>query len=56
MKKKINQLTYQKIKESWNKQADQFNGWDNLDIEEKVEFAYRLGCKNEKDKEITNAK
>ncbi|MCK9370071.1 hypothetical protein M0R04_09225 [Candidatus Dojkabacteria bacterium] len=34
---------YDEIVTRWNKQADEFNQWDNLSIDEKVEFAYQCG-------------
>ena len=27
----------------WNKNADEYNQWENLSEDEKIEFAYRLG-------------
>jgi hypothetical protein len=34
---------YDEIVTRWNKQTDEFNQWDNLSIDEKVEFAYQCG-------------
>lgn len=31
------------IANTWNKQFDEFNQWDSLSEEEKVEFAFHLG-------------
>jgi len=36
-------MNYKNIIEDWNSQADEYNQWDNLSEEEKVEFAYRCG-------------
>ena len=36
---------YAEIIEEWNSEADEFNQWENLSEEEKVEFAYSLGVK-----------
>jgi hypothetical protein len=36
-------MTYEEIKEAWNKDADEFNQWCNLSEDEKTEFAYKLG-------------
>ena len=35
-------MDYESIKEAWNEQADEYNQWDSLSEEEKVEFAYEL--------------
>lgn len=42
-------MTYQMIKEKWNKEADKYNQWDNLSEEEKIEWTYELGYFNAKD-------
>lgn len=39
-------MDYNRIKEEWNKFADEFNSWDNLGEEEKVEFAFSLGLRS----------
>ena len=36
-------MTYKEIKELWNKQADEFNQWDQSSEEEKIDFAYECG-------------
>ena len=38
-------IIYQDIIELWNDQADEWNQWDSLSEEEKVEFAYEMGVK-----------
>lgn len=39
-------MNYNDIVDQWNDEADEFNQWDSLDIEEKVEYAYKLGSTN----------
>jgi len=41
---------FESIKDAWNAEADGYNQWTELDIEEKVEFAFMLG-KQWKEKE-----
>jgi hypothetical protein len=31
------------IKDAWNSQADEYNQWDAMSVDEQVEFAYKLG-------------
>jgi len=37
-------MKYKEIIDRWNKEADEYNSWDNLGEEEKIEFAFQLGC------------
>lgn len=37
-------MKYNYIKDQWNARSDQPNNWDNISIEEKIEFAYKLGA------------
>ena len=37
-------MKYNNIKEEWNRLSDEANNWDNISIEEQVEFAYQLGA------------
>lgn len=36
-------MKYKEIIDRWNKDADEYNSWDNLGEEEKIEFAFQLG-------------
>jgi hypothetical protein len=45
-------ITLLQIIERWNEDADEYNCWDELSEEEKVEFAYELGYNNGKDEVI----
>jgi hypothetical protein len=36
-------MTATDIIEAWNKQADKFNQWPSLDLNEMVEFAWKCG-------------
>lgn len=38
-------MTLAEIIDKWNEGADEYNCWDELSEEEKVEFAYNLGLK-----------
>jgi hypothetical protein len=37
-------MTYEEIKNKWNLLADEFNQWDSLGEDEKIEFAYNCAC------------
>ena len=37
-------MNYKQIIEAWNAQADEYNQWDDLGEDEKVEFAARAGA------------
>jgi len=36
-------MTLEDIKRAWNDNADEFNQWNELGEDEKVEFAYSIG-------------
>mgnify|MGYP001331154279 CR=1 FL=1 len=36
-------MTLNEIIDKWNESADEYNSWDELSEDEKVEFAYLLG-------------
>lgn len=36
-------MQHSDIINAWNQLADEYNQWDNLGEDEKVEFAYKLG-------------
>lgn len=36
-------MTANQIIEKWNKNADQYNQWDDLSPDEQIEFAFSLG-------------
>ena len=38
-------MTAQQIIEKWNQAADEYNQWDTLGEDEKLEFAFLLGRK-----------
>jgi hypothetical protein len=42
-------MTSDLIKAQWNKQADEYNQWDDLGEDEKIEWAYELGYNNGKE-------
>lgn len=42
-------MTSDSIKAQWNKQADEYNQWDDLGEDEKIEWAYELGYNNGKE-------
>jgi hypothetical protein len=39
-------MDYNDIVDKWNDEADNSNQWDSLDLEEKVEYSYKLGSEN----------
>lgn len=40
-------MNHREIKRQWNKRTDSFNEWDNISLEEQVEFAFKLGSGDE---------
>jgi hypothetical protein len=40
-------MTLNEIIDVWNETANEYNCWDELSEEEKVEFAYKLGVARE---------
>ena len=36
-------MTYKSIIKAWNQTADEYNQWDSLGEDEKVEFAFLVG-------------
>jgi uncharacterized coiled-coil DUF342 family protein len=47
-------MNLEQIKNKWNSEADEYNKWDSLGLDEQVEYAYLLGelVVKEKDREI----
>ena len=41
-------MKYEEIRHAWNAQADEFNQWVELGLDEKVEWAARLGAAKER--------
>jgi hypothetical protein len=37
-------MTEQELANIWNSHADEFNQWDTLGLDEKLEFAIRIEC------------
>jgi len=46
-------MNLEQIKERWNTQSDEFNKWDNLGEDEKVEFAFSFGEESNSGMRIT---
>jgi hypothetical protein len=36
-------MNLEQIKNKWNSEADEYNKWDSLGLDEQVEYAYLLG-------------